>query len=66
MAVDLEHRYSNEVERANSDSYNDFKLKKTFGYMAYTKYFSAVRVEPPDAFERHTFGHPQGSTTMHQ
>ena len=29
MVVDPQHRYSNESERANSDSYGDFKLEKT-------------------------------------
>ena len=28
MAVETEHRYSNEAERANYDIYDDFKLKK--------------------------------------
>ena len=28
MAVDSQHRYSNESERANEDIYDDFKLKK--------------------------------------
>ena len=28
MAVDLQHRYSNESEKANEDIYDDFKLKK--------------------------------------
>ena len=31
MAVDPQHRYSNEAERANYVIYNDFKLKKPFG-----------------------------------
>ena len=31
MAVDPYHRWSNESERANWDSYDDFKLKKSFG-----------------------------------
>ena len=31
MAVDSQHRYSNELERANKDNCDDFKLKKTFG-----------------------------------
>ena len=31
MALDPQHRYSNESERANKDIYDDFKLKKPFG-----------------------------------
>ena len=31
MAIDPEHRYSNEAERANQGIYDDFKLKKLFG-----------------------------------
>ena len=31
MVVDPSHRYSNESESANWDSYDDFKLKKPFG-----------------------------------
>ena len=37
MAVNLEHRYSNEPERANWDDYDDFKLKKTSVSTVYTK-----------------------------
>ena len=29
MAVDPQHRYSNETERTDQDIYDDFKLKKT-------------------------------------
>ena len=29
MAVDPQHRYSNESEKANEDIYDDFKMKKT-------------------------------------
>ena len=29
MAEDPQHRYSNESKRANDDTYDDFKLKKT-------------------------------------
>ena len=28
MAVDPQHRYSNESERLNEDIYDDFKMKK--------------------------------------
>ena len=37
MAVDLWHRYSNESERANKDIYDDFKLKKLFGFHDFHK-----------------------------
>ena len=37
MAVDPYHRYSNESERANEDIYDDFKLKKHFGYDVFYK-----------------------------
>ena len=31
MAVNTQHRYSNEAERANYDIYDDFKMKMSFG-----------------------------------
>ena len=32
MAVDPQHIYSNESERANEDIYDDLKLKTPFGF----------------------------------
>ena len=38
--VDLWHRYSNEVERANWDIYDDFKFKNPrFSFLVYMKIF---------------------------
>ena len=49
MAVDPQHRYSNEAEIANWDIYDGFKLKKPFGlHGLYNKYFSSLRVKYPD------------------
>ena len=46
MAVDSNHRYSNESERANYTTYDDFKLKKPLWSPWFrTKYFSALRVD---------------------
>ena len=41
MAVDPQHRYTNEAERANSVLYDDIKLEKPFGLQ---KYFSVVLI----------------------
>ena len=44
MIVDPEHRYSNESERASSDIYDDFKLKKPILVsMFYTKIFQRCK-----------------------
>ena len=43
MSVDPEHSYSNESERANSDIYDDFKLKKNLWSPWFMHiYFSAL------------------------
>ena len=39
MAVDPEHRCSNEAERANRDIYDDFELKRTFGFQGSYQFF---------------------------
>ena len=41
MAVDTQHKYSNEPERANQDIYDDFKLKKPFILHRLSKNMSA-------------------------
>ena len=42
MAVDTEHRYSNEAERANWDIYDDFKSKIPFGLHVFYINISAL------------------------
>ena len=45
MAVDPQQRYSNEAERANWDSYADFKMEKTLWLPWFSqKYLRVVRV----------------------
>ena len=45
MAVDSQHKYSNEAEWANKYIYDDFKLKKPFGiHGLYKNILSALRV----------------------
>ena len=46
MAVDPYHLYSNESEKPNKDSYDDFKPKKnTLASKVFIKKFSALRVK---------------------
>ena len=37
MAIDTQHRYSNESERANEDICDDFKMEKPFGLHGFYK-----------------------------
>ena len=47
MAVDPQHKYSNESEGTTQDIYDDFISKKPFGLHGLEKkYFSALRVNP--------------------
>ena len=43
MAVDPQHRYSNESEMANEDIYDDFKLKKPFSSHGFCEIISAFQ-----------------------
>ena len=42
MVVDPKHRYSNKVERANRDIYDDFKLKNHFSLHGLNKNITAL------------------------
>ena len=42
MVIDPWHRNSNEAERANEDIYDDFKIKKPFGFHGLKKNNSSL------------------------
>ena len=43
MTVDPQDRYSNEAERGNYDIYDNFKLRKSFGFHGLYTNISALK-----------------------